>query len=489
MQISRRHALLLLFLSWLTVVALHAVSFRLPYFGEDFEWLEHISGRDIFGALRSEPGVFFRPLATSLPYFLAEMIPHGRLWWKVIAMLLLSGSGLLFWLWLRERLRNDWLALVLVLVVFWWYQPSQAYGLLYPNAFDYVLNSFFLLGFFVAAQRRKFGWAMAAMVAGCLSKEMMLALPLCLWWWRKEFAVPQKWLVAITAITPAFLFFHHGFSFGGKKMGGFSLATRWVEIQDNFLGLAGKTFTGNTGSANVDRWYFIASALLILTASLALWEQRWRDLRRATGYIILAAVFFLPLVFLRNFRSEHLGPIYWVFLIVAAAEMLGANRAGVWRSFLAPVFALAAVGVIFSWGVTAGGVRERYIARADLYFQVLLSTQEKLVGCGRYDQVVLEGLEKVMDSENDARHAAMGLQWINPGAQFFLLRNPGPPYDNPIPNHMPQWAERAQITGHPFFSITRGQGASKLRVQPLGTALCQTSSEAMYPGTGTRNIF
>lgn len=462
----------LLLLSFLVLLFLHARSFSLWYYGEDYLWLYYVSGLSFLEVIRPAAGAFYRPLSTNIPFYVFSRFEEGRLVWKALAFACLGISAGWMWAWTKDVSRSPWIALWLT--VAWLFNPAQSFGLLYVVAFNYILSPMFLLGFFYCLQKRKFGAALVCFILGLLVKEFFIAVPILFLLWRKEYSIPMKFFWISLAVAALSLLFRGGISLEQKRMGVYALSFDFASLAGHIRYLTGKTFFGATGFPSVDAWYWYAWGLVIAAvAGAALIPRSRREMVGVYRHFLAAFIFFVPVALIPGVLTEDLGPFYWIFLFGAAAEAWAALQ---WK--IRGAWGAATLGVLGFWlhGFSAGEFRERYIGLEAKYFQLVQKSLPLLSVCGKFDQIVTVGLEEIFESELYAEFAALALRRAQPGARFYLLNSGKAPRLRGIPKNAILWVDQWQADGHPtlIYSKDLNQGVS---VSWKGNARCRTSVE------------
>lgn len=417
-------------------------AFALGYFGEDYMWLFRTENSGFLDALRPTGG-FYRPLAVNLPYFLFTHLANGLYLWKVTALIVTFAGYLVLWLWLT-RLTNE-SALSLGLATFWLFHPSNAYGIYYANAFDYVLSAPLLIFLLYALELRAWKTALALLAAACLSKELAFGFPLL-------FLLRQKqmpwWVLAVSIAGPICLaLVHHGFA--GGMVGGFSLSLAPKAVYRHFLYLGGNTFFGRSSWW----WHCFGWLLVIFGAISTYFSQNRAALNRGGELLLIAAALFLPLCLFNNILTRDLGPIYWALLLASAA--LGLHRASPrlrrwfgWKR-------IAFLGVLIS--AFSPYVRNYNTEMAEAHKNFVDQASERLAGCGLFDRVVLSGLETIDPFPDTSEWLVWGLMRKFPKVHFYLL--PPPAVGRYASPYYPLlWVEEWQAAGHPRLQVSKMAG-------------------------------
>lgn len=466
----------LLFLSFLLLIYLNAEGFSLWYFGEDFGWMQWTSGRDFAAVMSPPPASYYRPLAANIPYFFFGRLENGIFWWRAFSFFLVCFTGFLFWKWTRELAGNSWVALALTCV--WLFNPSQAYGMIYLNALDYILTLFFLVAVLRALQLRKFGLAYGVFFAALFAKELLLGIPAFFFLWRRRYKIPTRWLVLSGLTTAALMLVLKGYSLKAATVGGFEVVTAANGFWQHVTYLIRDAFWGFGGMRGVALWFPLAW----VTVGICFFAKWWKGRKEPTYLLHLAAliIFFAPLTLLRQVISEDLGPIYWIFLFGAAASAMGTVPESILPKAKA-VLSLLLVFCAWAYSFGADGYRQRYVGMSDNYYQIVQKTIPLLSGCGRFDRVLLLGLENVFTSEIFQEYAAQGLRVMQPEAKFYILQLPGPRSQISIRDNGYLWAQDWQAEGHPRLNYRRNADGKIAVEWAQGSPPCRTSAESMPP--------
>lgn len=462
-------------LGFLFFIYLHAVSFSLWFSIEDFGWLVWTDTTKFLSVLAPPAQSNYRPLAVNIPYFIFSKLTHGIFWWKMLGIAIAGLTARLFWVWMRELSGSVWVALALTML--WLFNPSMSFGMVYLNAFDYLLTPFFLLAFLVALRGRNFPLALLLFLLGSFTKELFYACPFFFLLWRRQLRIPGKWILLSVFASAGFLFLLKGFSLPGGKVAGLSVAHDPILIARHARELIRATFWGHQGALH---WWFPfawATMLLMLLAA----ARSGREARKAVGeFLASLAVFFGPLLLLTSVQSEDLGPFYWVLLFSAAA---GGARFWVasltaWR--IAPA-ALAIVIGSCAYGWQAPGHRNFYAGMSNTYYYFVRAALPALNGCGKFDQVAVAGVDKIFERPMLQEFAVMALRWAQPGAVFFLVG----PAEKVAPGNgrldVDVWKSPAEAEKMPLLQFSLRAGRVIQVAWAPGRPGCVTSAEAIQP--------
>ncbi|HEY8278822.1 MAG TPA: hypothetical protein VIH99_04320 [Bdellovibrionota bacterium] len=446
-------------------------SFTYGYFGEDYHWLVRTRST-LWEAMRPTAGDFYRPFAVNIPYLLAGRLPHGLLLWKIFGFALTFAGYVLLWRWL-ERLSGR-RVLGFIFATFWLFHPAHPYGLLYPNAFDYVLMPVLLISLLLAIECGRQRLALILLAVSCFSKEIAFAFPLLFLlpaWNKKKFAFPREFFFACAIVAVA-LAVHHGLA--TEKAGGYLLASSPREIWENFLYLGGRTFL-RPYLWNILGWSSLIAAFLASASPK----------RMPGALLLLMAVFFLPLCLLHDVQTENLGSLFWIFPLGATAALLNGAKFLKKKWQLAP----AAAVVFAAQAVTPSGrqAHDLTAARAAIFSSVLERARPLLADCGAFDKVVTQGLPLVLGYDREAEFAVWGLREAYPHLRFFLWK----PQAGYVPDLAEPrkwlWVDRTQAEGHPTLIFSR-DSEGQLKVEGKNLKNCEGGAlerEALTPPTDT----
>ncbi|NUM88351.1 MAG: hypothetical protein HUU37_04020 [Bdellovibrionales bacterium] len=377
---------------------------------EDFGWMSWVKLADFFHNTLLSPlgNRYYRPLATLVPYKLADLLPGGFLFWRAGQILGVAFTAWRLWL-LLQRLApfSRWATIGTLL---WLAEYGRPFGVYYFNATDYLLLNLSLVFFLGSLLDRRWAGATLWLLMGLGAKEQAVTFPLIgmllvpLWW---HAASARSFFCLSIAVCSGFLVWRLNAAgnlsailapaHAPEQLFGFPLDLSMKSIVRSYqflfkesFWLTGTPFLTAQASVSVSR---IFGTFLVALCLCALW--RFSHFILVIKYLASSMIFFFPVAVLGSYVRIELINGHLILSLILMQQLASANQS-LQRLIRANVTFYGAVLILLT-AMTMNSLHFKKLFRftSESYFTLIQETSKAAAPCPNEAGLVVTGLSAI----------------------------------------------------------------------------------------------